>query len=194
MNQLPNLPKSPQQIENLYKQGLVNLGYDRKNLPPLWVYNLYEALKPNGKKLNDSSLPYFQETQQGMLDAVADIKAQSLVGPNGKQMTVIEYIEMVYGKKDRSNSSSQMPPLSPSMQAIKNLPKPPAQPTSLEDKLAELRNNMPVPNPSSQPWLYYGNSSLQDKLADLKAADLAQNPPSPKLPSSPSPYRGPRMN
>jgi hypothetical protein len=190
MNQLPNLPKSPQQIENLYKQGLVNLGYDRKNLPPLWVYNLYEALKPNGKKLNDSSLPYFQETQQGMLDAVADIKAQSLVGPNGKQMTVIEYIEMVYGKKDRSNSY-QIPPLSPSIQALKNLPNLPVQPTSLDDKLAELKKNNP--NSSVQPRLL-ANSSLNKSLDDLKADYLAQNPPSPKSPLLPSPYRGPRMN
>jgi hypothetical protein len=193
MNQFPNIPKTPQQIENHYKQGLVNLGYDRKNLPPLWVYNFYQ-IKNVGKKLNDPSIPYFQDIQQGMQDAIADIKAQGLVGPNSNQMTVVEYMEMVYGKKDKSNSSSQLPPLSPSMQATKSLPKPPAQSTSLEDKLAELRNNIPVPNPSSQPWLYYGNSSLQDKLADLKAADLAQNSPSPKPPSSPSPYRGPRMN
>jgi hypothetical protein len=191
MNQLPNLPRSPLQIENQYKQGLVTLGYDRKNLPPLWVYNLYEALKPNGKKLNDSSIPYFQDIQQGMQDAIDDIKAQRLVGSNGKQMTVKEYMEMVYGKKNKSNSY-QIPPLSPSIQALKNLPKPIVEPTSLDDKLAELKKNMPAPNPSSQPGLFYGNSSpLHVSLDDLKAAYLAQNPPSQKPASSPSPYRGP---
>lgn len=192
MNQFPNLPKSPQQIENLYKQGLVNLGYDRKNLPPLWVYNLYEALKPNGKKLNDSSIPYFQDTQQGMQDAIVDIKSQLLVGQNGKQMTVLEYLEMTHGRKNKNNMS-QILPLSPSMQAIRNLPKVSTQPTSLDDKLAELKKKMPIPNPISQPWLYANNAS-NDKLAELKEADLAQNPLSLQKPVSPSLYRGPRMN
>jgi hypothetical protein len=189
MNQLPNQPRSPLQIENQYKQGLVTLGYDRKNLPSLWVYNLYEALKPKGKKLNDSSIPYFQDIQQGMQDTIDDIKAQRLIGSNGKQMTVKEYMEMVYGKKNNSNSY-QIPPLSPSVQALKNLPKPP-QPTSLEDKLAELKKNNP--NSSVQPWLL-ANSSLNKSLDDLKADYLAQNPLSSKSSISPSPYRGPRMN
>jgi hypothetical protein len=162
MNQFPNLPKTPQQITNQYEQGLVNLGYHRKNLPPLWVYNLYEALKPNGKKLNDPSIPYFAATNHSIKHFAALIKSNNLVGPSGKLMTVLEYMEVTYDKQDKSNSTSQIPPLSPSIQALKNLPKLVVEPTSLEDK-----------------------------LADLKAAYLAQNPPSPKPASSPLPYHGP---
>jgi hypothetical protein len=177
LNQLKNLPESPQELKRRYTQSLIKLGYSKTNLPPLWVYNLYQALKPGGKKLNDTTIPFYSATKHG-LSYFTSIISTNVPNSKGKSMTIIEYVENTYGKKS-SDLTNQISPLSPKIQNINPQPEADQELLYLYYKLDALKSLSVDPSLDFQPAL----SQHSDKLAGIREAiDLTtKKGPSPSI-------------